>query len=233
MTNTLHTKILTRISDQEPINKKQIWLYNSFLASITIFLLVVASIVVTFVIWDYLILSQYTAFGDGYINIIDLSWYEILLPALLLGGIVYFIVRANLETTLVRYRLALFSGIIGIIVFTSFGLTYIVTHNTAALKLFVPIQQQLDLYSYRNGRLNTLSTTLAPHHVHFGRLQSMQPISDTSLSTMEIKDRTGVVRQFTISSGLTNDLQAGDLVAIKTNTDSTQILRIQRVMMGN
>jgi hypothetical protein len=156
-----------------------------------------------------------------------------LLPALLLGVIVYFIVRANLDTTIVRYRLALFSGIFGLIIFTSFGLTYLVTYNTTASALFLPIQQQLDLYSYRNGRLNTLSTTLTTHHVHFGRLQSTQPISDTSLSTMEIKDRTGVVRQFTVSSQLTNELQASDLVAIKTNTDSTQILRIQRVMMGN
>jgi hypothetical protein len=233
MTKTLHTKILTRISDQEPINKRQIWLYNSFLASITIFLIFVAAVVVTFVAWDYLTLSQYTVFVDGYINIIDLSWYEILLPALLLGVIVYFIVRANLETTIVRYRLALFSGIFGLIIFTSFGLTYLVTHNTVASGLFVPIQQQLDLYSYRNGRLNTLSSTLANHHVHFGRIQAMEPISSSNLTTMEIKDRVGVVRQFTHQPDLTNGLQIGDLVAIKTNLESTEILRIQRVMMGN
>jgi hypothetical protein len=233
MTKTLHTKILTRISDQEPINKRQIWLYNSFLASITIFLVFVAAVVVTFVAWDYLTLSQYTVFGDGYINIIDLSWYEILLPALLLGTMVYFIVRANLETTVVRYRLALFSGIFGVIVFTSFGMTYLVTHNTTVSGLFTPIQQQLDLYSYRKGRLNTLSSTLATQHVHFGRIQSMEPIGVTNLSTMEIKDRVGVVRQFIIQNDLTDELQVGDLVAIKTNLDSTQILRIQRVMMGS
>jgi hypothetical protein len=233
MTKTLHTKILTRISDKEPITKRQIWLYNSFLASITIFLIFIASIIVTFVVWDYLILSQYTAFGDQYINIIDLSWYEILFPALLLGVIVYFIIRANLETTIVRYRIALLSGIFGLIIFTSVGLTYLVTNNTTVSGLFIPIQHQLDLYSYRSGRLNTLSSSLATQHVHFGRIQTMSKIDQTNLSTMEIKDRLGVIRQFSISTDLTTGLQAGDLVAIKTNINSTQILRIQQVLMGN
>jgi hypothetical protein len=229
MKSQLHAKILTKIEGKKQVTKAE-WLLYTWAIIIGILLLVIFSIyTAAYVVWDYYFLYQIAMQGEGGINLVDLTLFEILLISVFCGGAVYLIVRNQFDAPIVRYRLALVGAIFSVIAIISLGIAFIGSQGNVNVFGLRHTQKSLIQNGYRVERLQSFSQTVKDHGVYFGTVESIQPIGRSYINNVIIVEINGTNRQFSIGSNLLQNIKAGDTVAVKTQRTSGEVIRVIRV----